>query len=38
MVVRGTDGVCMACFAEFRDEDDAISGGGTQLTSPLAAG
>jgi hypothetical protein len=27
-VVVGTYGVCMACFAEFRDDDETISRGG----------
>lgn len=31
-VVLGTHGVCMACFAEFDDEDETISHGGTEPT------
>jgi hypothetical protein len=43
-VVLGTYGVCMACFAEFRDDDETISRGGeraalllTCLPQPLQA-
>jgi hypothetical protein len=32
-VVLGANPVCMACFAEFREEDETISHGGTEVTS-----
>ena len=32
-VVLGTYGVCMACFGEFRDEDESISRGGEEAAS-----
>lgn len=33
-VVLGTYGVCMACFAEFRDYDQTISRGGERAAFP----